>query len=58
MIRVITQETLACVLATENIEEISCPYKHHVCKKQSTPLPDHDSVENLVNGFGNFLMIK
>ena len=23
-------------------------------KKQSTPLPDHDSVENLVNEFGNF----
>ena len=27
-------------------------------KKQSTPLPDHDSVENLVNEFGNFLKIE
>ena len=27
-------------------------------KKQSTPLPDHDSVENLVNEFSNFFEVK
>ena len=27
-------------------------------KKQSTPLPDHDSVETLVNEFGNFFKDK
>ena len=27
-------------------------------KKQSTPLPDHDSVENLVNEFGNLFNDK
>ena len=27
-------------------------------KKQSSPLPQHDSVENLVNEFGNFINDK
>ena len=28
------------------------------CKNQSTPLPDHDSLENLVNDFGKFFNDK